>query len=119
MILVAMVVLALLSWFLPVWWWIVVVPLAYGLWRSRSGPRAFLAGFLTAGVVWGGAAVWLFANGAARVTERVAVLLQVPEAWMLLAILTVVAGVVGGFAASGGFYLREAFPWGRSAKGTD
>ena len=25
MILVAMVVLALLSWFLPVWWWIVVV----------------------------------------------------------------------------------------------
>ncbi|SNR75496.1 hypothetical protein [Hymenobacter mucosus] len=99
---------ALLQLIMP-WWSLVLVCLGLAAWQRPSSGQAFAAGLLGAGLSWWLPALWLTTHGAARLAGRLATLLPLGgNAWLLLALSGVVAGLVGGLAAVSGTWLRQA-----------
>ena len=103
------VLAALAQWLLP-WWSAAVVALVLAFWLPRPGGRAFLAGFGAVGLGWLLLAGWLHVQADGRLSQRVAELLPLHgNGWLLVLVTAVLGGLVGGFAALSGAWLRQAF----------
>lgn len=100
-------VIALLAYlfelFLP-WWSIAIAGLLGGyLLKSRT---SFLAGFLAISIVWLLAAWKIDAASPSHLADKVAAIMQVNKA-TLMAIMAVIGGLTGGFAAMTGASIRS------------
>ncbi len=91
------------------WWWVLVVPFAYGAaGGTRSGWDGFRSGALGGGGLWFLAGLWQATTSGRLVAERVAVMLQVGSPWVVLAATALLAMIVGGLAGGTGHLFREA-----------
>lgn len=104
-ILVCLVVTGILQVLTPYWWWIMVVPFGYCLFRGKSGGRSFVIGMTASGLLWLGGSLYFWLNGGELIAQRMAVTLQVGQPWLLVALTTVIALLSGGFAALCGHFL--------------
>jgi hypothetical protein len=104
--LLIMLVLQLLT---PHWWWIMAVPLLYGLIKAESGARAFLVGMASSGLLWLGASYYFWKSGGELIANRMAAVLGIAQAGYLVAATVALALLSGGFAAGAGFYLKALF----------
>lgn len=105
-LLAAMLVLHLLT---PFWWWIMLLPFAYGTAAARSGGEAFRTGSLSAGLLWLGAAVLFLLTGADLIAARMASLLGLGASWLMVPATALPAAVAAGVSAAAGFAIRRAF----------
>ncbi|WP_303309462.1 hypothetical protein [Hymenobacter sp. BT730] len=106
--LLILVLAALAQLFLP--WWI-ITPLCFVLaaWRGHTGGRAWLAGFGGIGLGWVLVAGWLHVRTEGILSHRVAQLLPLGgNGWLLVLVTAVLGGLVGGFAALAGAWVRQA-----------
>lgn len=106
--LLILVLAAIAQLFLP--WWI-ITPLCFALaaWRGRTGGQAWLAGFAGVGLGWLGLAGWLHIRTDGILSNRVAQLLPLGgHGWALVLVTAVLGGLVGGFAALAGAWVRLA-----------
>jgi hypothetical protein len=55
--LVCLLVMLVLELLTPYWWWVMIVPFAYGAGAARTGWRAFRTGLFAAGLLWLGASL--------------------------------------------------------------
>ena len=111
-------VLASLAQLLLPWWVLVPLCFAVAAWSRLSGGRAFLAGLLGAALSWWLPAAWLATHGAGRLASRLATLLHLGgNAWTLVLVSGVVAGLVGGLAALSGTWARQALRPARQPTG--
>jgi hypothetical protein len=92
------------------WWWIVAVPLVYGVLTGRSAWEGFRVGMLGAGVLWLAAAAWELETSAQIVTTRVASMLQAGSPLRVLGATALVAMIAGGLAGATGASLRALLP---------
>lgn len=107
---VAMVLTALLAFvaglFLP-WWSIALAALLVALLVHQKAGRAFLSGFLGLVLLWAGLAWWMDMKNNGVLSVKIASVLPLGGNVVLLILLTgVVGGLVAGFAAMSGSYLR-------------
>jgi len=108
---VALILTALLSFisglYLP-WWGMAFVAFAVAILVHQKAGKAFLSGFAGLFLLWVLLAWWIDKANGGNLSYRIAQLLQVNSRFLLVLITGFVAGIVGGFAAMSGSYLRSS-----------
>ncbi len=101
-----MLVLQILT---PFWWWIIIVPFAYGVAAARSGGKALLTGLAAAGILWLGASLTLFLTDSGLIASRIAAMLKLGDPrWLVLGTGTL-AALAAGLAGYSGYAVRRLF----------
>lgn len=95
-----------LQWLVPQWWWILLVPFAFGLIIRGGVGRAFVIGLSSAGLAWFGFGLLRWLQGGGLVAARIAGLLSLGSPVLVLALTVVFAMLAGGTAAGLGRSLR-------------
>lgn len=108
----ALILTALLAFiaglFLP-WWCMAPVAFAVAALVHQKPLKAFLSGFLALFLLWGGLAFWIDLKNNHILSKQVAELIKLGESSFAIIIVTgLVAGLVTGFAALSGSYLRSS-----------
>ncbi len=110
--LVAVLLTALLSFisglFLP-WWGIAVVALLVAVIVHQRAGKAFLAGLAGVFLLWAGLAWWIDMKNNGVLSARMAEVIPLGGNRILLILVTgLVGGLVAGFAAMSGSFLRAS-----------
>ena len=108
---------AVLQLFLP-WWVIVLVPFAVCAWRSHHPGRAYAVSLAAVLTVWLTYATFLRNGPQGTMSDRIAELFFLPNGAVLLLIISLVGGVVAGFAGLAGCYVRQLFVKGTLTAGS-
>lgn len=106
--LIILVVTAVLQLFLP-WWVIVLVPFAVCAWRSHHPGKAYAVSLAAVSTVWLTYATFIHNGTQGNMSNRIAELFFLPNGAVLLTIVSLVSGVVAGFAGMAGYYVRQLF----------
>lgn len=109
---VAILLTALLAFisglFLP-WWGIAVAALLVAVLVHQKAFKAFLSGLLGVFLLWAGLAWWIDMKNNGVLSERIAHILPLGgNTLLLIGVTALVGGVVGGFAAMTGSFLRAS-----------
>ncbi|WP_353722527.1 hypothetical protein [Dyadobacter sp. 676] len=106
--LIIAVLSALLQIFAP-WWVIAIIPFAVLFWRPVHSPGAFWAGLGGIAVPWllYGYYQHFISDGA--MSDRVAKIFMLPNGLSLLLVTALAGGLVGGFSALSGYWVRQVF----------
>jgi len=110
--LVAVLLTALLAFisglFLP-WWGMAITSLLVAVLVHQKAGKAFLAGLLGVFVLWAGLAWWIDMKNSGVLSAKIASVLPLGGNAILLIVLTgIVGGLVAGFAAMSGSFLRAS-----------
>jgi hypothetical protein len=116
-VLVCLLVMLVLHVLTPYWWWVMIVPFAYGAAASRSGGQALRTGFLSAGLLWLGASVFFFLTGSRFIAERMARMFGLGRPWLMIPATAFVAAVAAAFSGYAGYAVRALFK-AKAGKGT-
>ncbi len=91
------------------WWGFAVTSLIVALLVHQKAGKAFLAGFLGLVLLWGGLAWWIDMKNNGVLSQKIASVLPLGGNSILLIVVTGIAGgLVAGFAAMSGSYLRSS-----------
>jgi hypothetical protein len=93
----------------PYWWWVMIVPFAYGAAWAKSGGRAFRTGLLAAGLLWLGAGTTLYCTGSGLIAARMARMFGLGRPWTMIAATALAAAIAAGIAGYAGYAARAAF----------
>jgi hypothetical protein len=94
--------------FLP-WWGIAVTSLLVALLVHQKAGKAFLAGFLGVFLLWAGLAYWIDMKNNGVLSKKIASVLPLGGNAILLILVTgFIGGLVAGFAAMSGSFLRSS-----------
>jgi hypothetical protein len=109
--LVALILTVLLSFiaglYLP-WWSIAIAAFIVALLVHQKALKAFFSGFLGVFLLWGALAEWIDLKNESILSARIGELLTIGSHPFLLVLLTgLIGGLVAGFAAMSGSYLRS------------
>jgi hypothetical protein len=109
---VATVLTALLAFisglFLP-WWGIAIAAILVALLVHQKAGKAFLSGLLGVFLLWAGLAWWIDMKNNGILSERIASILPLNgNSILLIGVTALVGGLVGGFAAMTGSFLRAS-----------
>ncbi len=99
---------ALLQLVLP-WWIIAVVPFAVCMWRSSHPDMAFLVSLAAVSTVWLAYATFMHRTTEGSMSDRIAELFSLPSGMALMFSVTLLGGIVAGFAGLAGYYVRQLF----------
>lgn len=99
----------ILTLFVPYFWSTVIIAFVIGFAFKIDGWKSFIAGFLGMLGLWAGYALFLDVANEAILSEKVAQLFQLSNANLLIVITGLIGGLLGGFGALTGRYLREIF----------
>ena len=110
--LVSVILTALLAFaaglFLP-WWGIAIAAFLVALVVYQRGGMSWLSGFLAVFLLWCGLAFWINMKNQGILSERIANVLPLGGNSILLILVTgFIGGLVAGFAAMSGSYLRAS-----------
>jgi hypothetical protein len=91
------------------WWWVMIVPFAYGAAAARSGWKAFGTGFSAAGLLWLGSSLFLYLTGSGLISTRMARMFGLGKSWPLIFVTALVAAVAAGVSGYAGYAVRGLF----------
>jgi hypothetical protein len=111
--LVAVLLTALLSFiagiYIAWWWFFAIVAFAVALLVHQKAGKSFLSGFLALFLLWGGLAYWIDIKNESILSAKISELLPLGGSSLLLIVITgFIGGLVAGFAAMSGSFLRSA-----------
>jgi hypothetical protein len=107
--LICLLVMLVLHILTPYWWWVMIVPFAYGAGASKSGGKAMRTGFLSAGLLWLGSSFYFVLTGSGIIMGRVARMFGLPASWPMIAITALIAGIAAAFSGYAGYAVRALF----------
>lgn len=91
------------------WWGFAVTTLLVAVLVHQKAGKAFLSGFLGIFLLWAGLAYWMDQQNNGILSQRIAQILPLNGNSLLLILITgVVGGLVAGFAAMSGSFLRAS-----------
>lgn len=94
--------------FLP-WWGIVITSLLVAVLVHQKAGKAFLSGLLGVFILWAGLAWWIDMKNNGVLSKKIASVLPLGGNSLLLILVTgLIGGLVAGFAAMSGSYLRAS-----------
>ncbi|MCG2616663.1 hypothetical protein LZZ85_20355 [Terrimonas sp. NA20] len=90
------------------WWSLALMSFLVAVLVAQRPGKAFLAGFLALFLLWGCVALWLDVRNKGLLSARIGELLGLGSSSILLILVTaLIGGLVAGFAALTGSYLRS------------
>ena len=94
--------------YISYWWFFAVIAFLVAALIHQKGFKAFLAGFLALFVLWFVLAFWMDLANEGVLSVKIASLLPLGGSkWKLIIITACIGGLVAGFAALSGSYLRS------------
>ena len=97
--------------YISYWWFFAVVAFLVAALIHQKGLKAFFAGFLALFVLWFVLAFWMDLSNEGVLSVKIASILQLGDSkWMLMIVTAFIGGLVAGFAALSGSYLRSTSP---------
>ncbi len=94
--------------FLP-WWGIAITSLLVAVLVHQKGGKAFLSGFLGLFLLWALLAWWIDMKNNGVLSKKIAGILPLGGSSIVLILVTgLIGGLVAGFAAMSGSYLRAS-----------
>lgn len=106
-LIIIIVVAAVCQYFGP-WWTAALIPfLTLLLKPTTTSFKAFATGFLAIGILWFGYGLYLHTGSEGAMSNRIAQIFSLPNGFLLLAVTTLVGGLVGGFAGLSGQLTRK------------
>lgn len=91
------------------WWIIAPIAFAVALLIPQQPWKSWVTGFLAVFFTWGIIAFWIDSNNLSLLSTRIGELIGVGQKPFLLVLLSgLTGGLVAGFAALSGFYLRTS-----------
>ena len=90
----------------PYWWWVMIVPFAYGAAAARSGWKALGTGFSAAGLLWLGSSLYLYLVGSGLIATRMARMFGLRKSWLMIFITGLIAAVAAGVSGYAGYTVR-------------
>ena len=97
--------------YISYWWCFAVVAFLVAALIHQKGFKAFSAGFLALFILWFALAFWMDLVNEGVLSVKIASLLPLGGSkWLLMIITAFVGGLVAGFAALSGSYLRSTSP---------
>ena len=111
--LLATILTALLSFiagiYVPLWWSFALVALLVALLIHQRAGRAFFAGFLGLFILWFILIFWMDNGNDGVLSVKIASLLPLGGSkWTLIIVTAIIGGLIAGFAALSGSYLRSS-----------
>jgi hypothetical protein len=103
------VVVTVLAQLLAPWWVIALVPFLVFAWRPVSGPQGFGVSFAAVGLAWLVYGGWLHSQSQGSMSNRIAELFSLPNGVALLAVVTLIGGLVAGLSGLSGCYFGQIF----------
>jgi hypothetical protein len=98
----------ILQFFLP-WWVCALLAFLAAFWQAESAGQAFAVGGAALTLLWGFAASFWHFSSQGILSDKVAGMLQLPNGGSLMAVVAIIAGLVGGNAALSGYLVRNLF----------
>ena len=89
------------------WWSFAICAFIVALAIHQKGWKAFLSAFIALALLWGGLAAYHDLRNEHLLSEKIAGLLSIGSSITLLLVTALVGGLVAGFAALTGSYLRK------------
>ena len=108
-ILICFFLTLLLQIFTPFWWWILVVPFLYSVFRVRSAAEALRTGAAGIGLLWLVVSLYLFFTSSGIIAARVANMFQLSAGWLMIVLTAVLAAIAAGAAGLAGYWLKTGF----------
>ena len=89
------------------WWSVVIAGFSISFIISTKGLSSFVEGFVGIGILWFALATIIDYQTGSILSDRVAEILFLPTSKLLILITSIIGGLVGGFGALTGSYLRS------------
>lgn len=110
--LIALILTALLSFicgiYINLWWFFAIVALLVALLVHQRAGKAFFAGFLALFILWFVLTFWMDSANNSVLSTKIASLLPLGgNKWLLMIVTAFLGGLIAGFAAMSGSYLRS------------
>lgn len=110
---VCLAIMLMLQLLTPFWWWIMLVPLGFGMWAARSVWHGMGVGMVSAGLLWLGASLYYWLSSGQFIAGRVAAMLGaglgLNSVGLLFVLTALVAVVPAGLAGTTGYWYRCLF----------
>ena len=90
----------------PYWWWVMIVPFAYGAAAARSGWKALGTGFSAAGLLWLGSSLYLYLAGSGLIATRMARMFGLGKSWLMVFVTALIAAGAAGVSGYTGYTVR-------------
>jgi len=108
-VLLCLLVMLALHVLTPFWWWVMIVPFAYGAGAAKSGGKALRTGFLAAGLLWLGSSIYFFLTGSRFIAERMAKMFGLGQSWLMILGTALIAAIAAAFSGYAGYAVRALF----------
>ncbi len=89
------------------WWSFAICAFIVAIAIHQKAWKAFLSGFIALALLWGSMAAYYDFNNEHILSTKIASVLSLGNATLLLVVTALVGGLVAGFAALTGSYLRK------------
>ena len=94
--------------YIDLWWFFAVVALLVALLVHQQAGKAFLAGFFALFILWFVLTFWMDNANNSVLSVKIASLLPLGGSkWLLMLVTSFLGGLIAGFAAMSGSYLRS------------
>ncbi len=90
----------------PFWWWVMLVPFGYGIWKSRSAWEGARVGMFSAGALWLLMSLYQYATGGQQIATRAGGMLGMPSGALLIVLTAALAMIAAGVAGISGYLLK-------------
>jgi len=110
--LIALILTALLSFiagiYINIWWFFAIIALLVAILVHQKAGKAFFAGFLGLFILWFVLTFWIDSANNSVLSVKIASLLPLGGSkWLLMIVTAFIGGLIAGFAAMSGSYLRS------------
>jgi hypothetical protein len=90
------------------WWSIAIVAFIVTVLIRQTPAAAFITGFISLFLLWGGLSFWISSNNHHILAHRVSlVILKIDRPYLLMMATALIGGLIAGFAALTGSYARQ------------
>jgi hypothetical protein len=109
MLFLVIFILTLASGFVFTWWVGAIIAFVAAIIAGKTPGRSFLSGFLAIALAWMLLALFKSIPNDHILAGRVAAMVQLPGWIWVLIVTCLIGGLVGGFSALSGLFIKHAF----------
>jgi len=107
--LVCLLIMLVLQILMPFWWWVMIVPFAFGAAEPKNGWGAIRTGLLSAGLLWLGSGTYFYLTGGQIIATRMARMFGLGQSWPMIPATALLAALAAGLSGYTGCAVRSVF----------
>ena len=93
----------------PFWWWVMIVPFAYGVAAARSGAKALCVGFISAGLLWLGSSLYFYFAGSRIIAGRIGRMIGLGKPGLVILATALAAALAAAISGYAGYAVQKIF----------